>query len=137
MTEKKRPTPFISIGSSSLLVVFLVLAIMIFAVLSFVSAKNDYEYSLKMATKKQEYYQACNRAEEALFSLSASLSKGKADTFPSIDSFYVPIDDYRHLVVTYEILSDKDNAFTYRILEWKVEMRQSWEGDSTLKLPTF
>ena len=137
MTEKKRPTPFISIGSSSLLVVFLVLAIMIFAVLSFVSAKTDYEYSVKMASGKQAYYQACNLAEEALKELSADLAAASPDSYPDRDSFLVPIDDTRSLSVAYEILPGTSGGFTYRITSWKVEMNQPWEGDNTLKLPTF
>ena len=137
MTEKKRPTPLISIGSSSLLVVFLVLAIMIFAVLSFVSAKNDYEYSLKMAVQKQDYYNACNKAEEALHALSESLAAALAHSFPETDSFVVPIDDNRHLYVSYDILPDASGKLSYRITSWKVEMRKPWEGDNTLKLPVF
>ena len=137
MTEKKRPTPFISIGSSSLLVVFLVLAIMIFAVLSFVSATNDYEYSVKMVSQKKDYYHACNQAEEALASLSASLDVSNSNMFPSSDNFYIPIDDFRHLFVAYEIITTEEEKMTYRITSWKVEMREPWEGDNTLKLPTF
>ncbi|MBR5578995.1 MAG: hypothetical protein IKW28_08380 [Lachnospiraceae bacterium] len=137
MTEKKRPTPFISIGSSSLLVVFLVLSIMIFAVLSFVSAKNDYEYSLKMASEKIAYYQACNRAEETLKTLSADLAKASPDSCSERDGFLIPIDDTRSLSVAYEILPQASGGLTYRITSWKVVMSQPWEGDDTLKLPTF
>ena len=74
MNNEKRTIPFISIGSSSLLVVFLVLGIMTFAVLSFVSAKNDYDYSKEIASQKKEYYEACNLAEERLWELSSSFS---------------------------------------------------------------
>ena len=137
MTEKKRPTPFISIGSSSLLVVFLVLAIMIFAVLSFVSAKNDYEYSVKMASWKQAYYRACNRAEETLQALSNELAAASPESYPDRDGFLIPIDDNRSLSVAYEILPQAVGGLTYRITSWKVEMNQPWEGDDTLKLPTF
>lgn len=131
MPHKKHPTPFISPGSSSLLVVFLVLAIMIFAVLSFVSAKNDYHYSLKMANAKKDYYQACNRAEEMLKELSSSFEP-KEET----GGFKIPIDDYRQLSVQYAILQGEKNP-SYKITEWKVEMRNTWEGKNTLNLPSF
>lgn len=137
MSRKKHPTPFLSIGASSLLVVFLVLAIMIFAVLSFVSAKNDYEYSRKMASSKAAYYKACNQAEEALYDLSRALSSSNGEHFPAQDSFLVPIDDHRQLLVSYDIVEGDMGSPTYKIKEWKVEMRDSWEGNSLLNLPSY
>lgn len=136
MNNEKRTIPFISIGSSSLLVVFLVLGIMTFAVLSFVSAKNDYEYSRKIALQKKEYYEACNQAEEELWRLSSSLSKQSGPAEGSY-SFLVPIDDHRQLSVGYDILTDTNGKLTYQITQWKVQLREHWETDEGLRLPSF
>ena len=136
MNNEKRTIPFISIGSSSLLVVFLVLGIMTFAVLSFVSAKNDYEYSKKIASQKKEYYEACNLAEERLWELSSSLS-GKNMTETGSYSFIIPIDSNRQLSVAYDILINDQGTLTYQITEWEVELSENWSGKEELNLPSF
>lgn len=136
MNNEKRTIPFISIGSSSLLVVFLVLGIMTFAVLSFVSAKNDYEYSKKIASQKKEYYEACNLAEERLWELSSSFSKQNTIETGSY-SFIIPIDSNRQLFVAYDILENEQQNPIYRVTEWKVELSESWSGKEELNLPSF
>ena len=136
MNNEKRTIPFISIGSSSLLVVFLVLGIMVFAVLSFVSAKNDYEYSKKIALQKKQYYEACNLAEEQLWEISSSLSKKNPPAEGSY-SFTVPVDSNRQLSVAYDILPDTQGNLTYHITKWKIELRESWVGEEELNLLSF
>lgn len=61
--KDKQQSYFVNIGSSSLLVIFLVLCLVTFAILSLSSARSDYSFSEKMAAHKQEYYEASERAE--------------------------------------------------------------------------
>ncbi len=61
--KDKQQSYFVNIGSSSLLVIFLVLCLVTFAILSLSSARSDYSFSEKMALHKQEYYEASERAE--------------------------------------------------------------------------
>lgn len=135
MNGEKRTLPFISIGSSSLLVVFLVVGIMTFAVLSFVSANNDYEYSRKIALQKEQYYDACNLAEEALWKLS---NPQDGVSFPAAGTYTLtfPIDSNRLLSVVYEV-KQPEEKFTYEILEWKVQLNKDWEGNDNLSLPVL
>lgn len=63
MEFKKKPAPFVNIGSSSLLVIFLVLCLVIFATLSLSGAQSDYQFSKKLADRRTDYYTACNQAE--------------------------------------------------------------------------
>ncbi len=69
------PTPFTTIGVSSLLTVFIILCLVTFACLSLSTAKADYEFAQKYAAHKTAYYEACNQAEQNL----NDLSKGKTN----------------------------------------------------------
>lgn len=63
MKKDKQQSSFVNIGSSSLLVIFLVLCLVTFAILSVSSAKSDYSFSERLAAHKKEYYDASARAE--------------------------------------------------------------------------
>lgn len=66
METKKKSAPFVNIGSSLLLVIFLVLCLVTFATLSLSSAQSDYNFSKKLADRKTDYYRAGNTAERIL-----------------------------------------------------------------------
>ena len=75
MNHKQRSAPFTNIGSSSLLVVFLVLCLVTFAVLSLSSARSDDAFSEKLAARKTAYYTAVNRAEDVLSCIDTALEQ--------------------------------------------------------------
>ncbi len=75
MNHKQRSAPFTNIGSSSLLVVFLVLCLVTFAVLSLSSARSDDAFSEKLAARKTAYYTAVNRAEGVLSCIDTALEQ--------------------------------------------------------------
>ena len=59
--KERKKFGFVNIGTASLLVVFLTLCLVAFAMLSLSSAKNDYEFSRKLADRTTAYYvQRCN-----------------------------------------------------------------------------
>ena len=55
MDNNRRQAPFVNIGSSLLLVIFLVLCLVTFATLSLSSARSDESFSRRMADRKTEY----------------------------------------------------------------------------------
>lgn len=55
MRKDKQQSSFINIGSSSLLVIFLILCLVTFALLSVSSAKSDHSFSERLAGHKTEY----------------------------------------------------------------------------------
>lgn len=69
----KKNAPVIHVGASSLLVVFLVLCLVIFAALSLTAARNDAAYSGRAAERRTEYYAACGQAEALLEKLDDRL----------------------------------------------------------------
>lgn len=73
MSKRKYPT--INIGSSSMLVVFIILCLVTFSVLSVASANNDRKYSEKIADRTTAYYKASNKAEEFLSQIDDKLKQ--------------------------------------------------------------
>lgn len=61
MNRKKHA--FLHPGFSSILMVFLILCLVTFAVLSFMTARSDYTLSEKLAEKNTQYYEANNTAQ--------------------------------------------------------------------------
>ena len=72
--SEKAPTPFFNIGASSLLVIFLILCLVTFAILTLTSAKSDADFAAKLAHHKTNYYAACNTAESTLDEIDAVLA---------------------------------------------------------------
>lgn len=66
MQKDNKPEPFVNIGSSLLMVIFLILCLVTFATLSLTSARSDYSFSERVAERRTQYYQACNTAEDVL-----------------------------------------------------------------------
>lgn len=64
--KDKRKETFVNIGSSSLLIIFLVLSLVTFAVLALSTAKSDHTLSRELADHKKEYYEASAEAENIL-----------------------------------------------------------------------
>lgn len=75
MKRNKQQSTFVNIGSSSLLIVFLVLCLTTFAILSLSSAQSDYSFSKKFAEHKTEYYEASSRAEMILGEIDQVLAE--------------------------------------------------------------
>lgn len=72
--SEKAPAPFFNIGASSLLVIFLILCLVTFAILTLTSAKSDADFAEKLAHHKTNYYAACNTAESILDEIDAVLA---------------------------------------------------------------
>ena len=72
--EKSRK-PILGVGTSSILLIFVLLCMITFAVLSLVSARSDYRLSQKNAEHIQDYYQAENKANEILLTIDQCLEE--------------------------------------------------------------
>ncbi len=73
MKKDKQQSSFVNIGSSSLLVIFLILCLVTFAILSVSSAKSDYSFSERLAEHKKAYYEASARAERIAHEIDKQL----------------------------------------------------------------
>ena len=79
MKDKKEPVSFLNMGTSSLLVIFLVLSIAIFATLALSSAKTDYDFSVQTAAQKEAYYSASNKSEMIIAKIDHFLASFSSD----------------------------------------------------------
>lgn len=163
MKKDKNQSSFTAIGSSSLLVVFLVLCLATFAILSLSSAKSDYSFSERLAEHKCNYYEASSNAEVILCSIDTLLEqtyKSKTmsyeeylDTLNSavptfsaapcsystksgepVISYQVPVDEKQLLFVELKVTDPSKNPHYYEILSWRTAPSNTWESDDTLNL---
>lgn len=143
MTRKSRRSFGVNVGSSSILLIFVVLCLVAFAVLSIVSAQVDYNLSKKLAERSSKYYEACNEAEEFLANLESSLenvmasSTNEAEYFASAGEnsvFCIELSENQKLEVKATILYPPKDGKYYRIDSWQVITDDSMELDDTLDL---
>ena len=89
--EDKKHSGGINIGTSSILVTFVLLALVTFAALSYMSARSDYVLSKEAADRTASYYDANRMAEIYLANIEALLSKHLASVSDR-QSYYDGID---------------------------------------------
>lgn len=160
---KKNNSPVTNIGLISLMMIFIVLCMVIFAILSLSSAIAADRTGQKNADHTAEYYHAFSKAEETLADMDDIFqdSYQKAsnaeeycrmildhlpETVEGINiegqieaSYQTDINDSQALSVKIaalplqEIQSDTNHSF-YKILTWQVVQKDSWEGDNTIQL---
>lgn len=130
------------IGSSSILVIFVILCLVSFAALSIVSANADYKLSTKISARTTAYYAAVNQLEYELAQLDVLLqqtyenSSSITDYFDTVGeeaSFLIPVSDLQSLEVTVQILyPDSPEDSFYQILSRKILTTKELDYDSTL-----
>lgn len=125
MTRKKSSAGF-GTGSTSILIIFVLLCLVVFASLSLVSANSDQKLSQKLAARTQAYYAACNEAETALAALDAALQNG--GTAEDVEEYYV-IDDTQSLHVKLDAVGK-----SYVIEAWEVVRTAEWAPEEGLNL---
>ena len=112
----------VNIGTSSLLLVFVILCLISFATLSIVSADADKKLGDKVIERTSGYYNACNEANERLMTIDETLRLAY-DSGLSRDEYYaqvgenisfcVPVSDIQSLQVNSSINypSENDESF--------------------------
>lgn len=144
-TKKKRFSAGMNVGSSSILVTFVLLCLVTFAALSFVSANSDYKLTVETGNRITAYYEADNMAEIYLANIDSLLSKHAATCdektyYADIEKVFADnsnytitrngddilidysakISDIQDLHVTLKVLyPSHPTADTFEILEWE------------------
>lgn len=137
----------LNIGSSSILLIFVVLSLIAFAVLSLVSANADARLSEKVLMRTTSYYDACNRAEQSLCNIEKTL----IDIYHSADtedeyflmaggktlSYTYPITDIQSLAIELEILyPSSDQGPFYIVKKWQATTTNTLNYDESLHVIT-
>lgn len=144
-TAKKSGLSFsIGIGSSSLLVIFVILCLVSFATLSIVSANADYKLSQKVLDRTTAYYTAEGQAQAALAALDKELAALYEDSASETAyfnaageerSYSFPLSAIQSMEVKVRIHYPKKtgDAF-YSIASWQVVVTGQLEYEGTLNV---
>ena len=87
MQNKHKP-PITNIGSVSLIMIFIVLCMVTFAILSLSESTGDYKFTEKLASHTTDYYTASSQAERALAEIDALLHDAGENVISSETLFY-------------------------------------------------
>lgn len=151
---KKRSRPLLTAGISSLLLIFVSLCLLTFAVLSLVSARADYRLSTRIADRTTAYYAASNQAHDLLQEVDAALSllyessedqetyfSRLSEALPEFTvsekevSFSVSVNEEQLLSICLEIQypASVEDSF-YRIHQWQTVNLGDWIPDTKQNL---
>jgi len=134
-----------NIGLSSVLLIFVVLCLVSFSVLSIVSSNADYQLSRKVQERSLSYYDACNQAQDTLLEINTALhelydNSASAEEYATgasllAQEYHYSISDLQELVVTLEYpYPDTSDDIFYRITSWQVVNTQDIEYDEHLNV---
>lgn len=137
--DSRRPRrSMISTGVVSIVLIFVMLSLLTFAVLSLVSARADLRLSEKSAQRTTDYYEAENAANVILTGL---LTADDLDAFAAASdvtltedgraAFQVPLGDEQVLAV--EVTLPADGA-PLRVERWQAVSHYDWDADKPLDL---
>ena len=152
---KKKSRIGLNIGTSSILLVFVLLCMVTFAALSFVSANADYKLSQSLETRTTRYYTVSNTAEQRLSEIEDILAevKSRSADFESYKTqaaealaadspegswgtlhWQLPFSDTQALDVILNLTDPFESGSYFTVNRWQVVSTVSWEDDSTLEL---
>lgn len=142
----------VNVGTSSILIIFVVVCLVSFAALSIVSANSDYNLTQKMAEREKNYYSACSLAHNDLDEIDEQLHVFESEAkeineyrklclkIPGYDAEtglltrVYPVSDIQSLVVVLRIKGMAESC-SYEILEWKLVVTEELEYNE--KLPVL
>lgn len=156
--EKEKGYPGFQVGTSFLLVIFVIICLVLLGVLSLSGALRDKSYSDRVAEKTELYYRAVSEAQHRLGEIDraiAGLDGGyeeygmyleEVGTIASgldgvvctrdgeelVLSYKVPITESQSLSVEVEVLDPEKGEGTIKIAKWQEESENVWEEEGTL-----
>ena len=126
--EGKNPAPMV--GGSSLLVIFAVLCLTVFAMLSLTQAQADRRLARNSWSAVTGYYQADCQAQEILAQLRAGeRPQGVTEEGENVFSYACPISDAQTLEVRVRLTGE-----SHEILAWQAVFTADWQADEDLDL---
>ena len=127
MSKEKRRLPFT--GGSSLLVIFSILCLTVFAMLSLSTVKADLRMADASVKAIEEYYRADCEAEAILGQLRNGRMPDGVVNEDNLYAYLCPVSDTQALSVVVQI-----NGTEYKIQQWKVEGTAEWSPEEYLNL---
>lgn len=133
MSYKKQKSFGSNIGSLSLVVVFSILSLTVFAILAYVSANSEYKLAKKFSQSVENLYAADYKAYETLEKIKLGMETSETFTIDEYGrvSLFVPVDEYRRLNVSALILGEEID-----IISWNTENTSTQAFDESLPVWT-
>lgn len=125
--DKKHRFSFPAVGGSSLLVIFAVLCLTVFALLGLSTVQAGQRLSNASAEAVESYYQADTRAEEILARLRCGEMPEGVTVWDDRYAYECPISETRSLQVEVRL-----NGEEYTVLRWQAVSTVEWETDDSL-----
>ncbi len=125
--HKKRGFSPPAVGGSSLLVIFAVLCLTVFALLSLSTVRAGEKLGDSAARAVTGYYAADCAAEEMLARLRAGERPAEVKEEKGVFSYACPISDTQVLLVEVRL-----QGAEYQILRWQALSTAQWEADDSL-----
>ena len=147
----------IPVGTSLLIVVMMLISMVAFSTISFVSANRDYKLSEDIAISTQEFYNADCIAQEKLMIIDETLHELYKNSSSQEDYFKKVIeypwehniskskDNDNGIYIAYNVnVNDKEqlrckikvqypkSVEALEIISWKLEYQKEWNGNSTV-----
>ena len=127
--NKKSRISIPAFGGSSLLVIFAVLCITLFALLGLSTAQAAERMSVSAAQAAAAYYEADLEAEKILAQLRQGSKPENVNCEGSIYSWSCPVSARQRLDVEVRLEGDE-----YEILRWQLVSTTDWQADDDLKV---
>ena len=133
------------VGSASVILVFAVLCLTIFALISYTAANADKDMLDISMKSVHDYYKTDTFAESILAVILDTRNIGMPDTVEGINIYYenygnldfmirysCPVSETKNLYV--EVLLDASEGGEYEILAWQLQEIGDWEADTGINL---
>ncbi len=118
-----------AVGGSSLLVIFAVLCLTVFALLSLSTVQADSRMAEAAYRAVQDYYTADTEAEQILAQLRQGIVPEGVTKEDNLYSYTCPVSGTQALEVEVQITED-----SYRVLRWQLVSITEWEPDDSMNL---
>lgn len=125
----KRRKGITLIGGNSLLVIFAVLCLMVFALLALSTVQADRRLADAAVQSVEEYYKADCAAEELLATLRSGILPEGVERAGNVYAYSCPLSDTQELQVIVTI-----EANNYQIQQWKVVSTTEWVPEEYIKV---
>lgn len=126
MSRKEAPP---AVGGSSLLIIFAVLCLTIFALLGLSTVQADARVAKASAKAVEGFYEADTRAEEILAELRQGRIPEGVTKKEQVYYYRCEISEVQALEVAVKITGD-----TYQVLRWQLVSTAAWEADEHINV---
>lgn len=125
--KTKAPMAVPAVGGSSLLVIFAVLCLTVFALLTLTAVQADGRLQQAEVQGVTNYYAAEGAAQQILARLREGIVPDGVTQQGSVFSYMCPISENQSLAVTVRV-----EGQTYQVLRWQTVYAGSWQPDTGL-----